>query len=241
MPMPTTRIEQATSDDDQRFDVTVVAADEPNGAAIVLYQEIFGVNDFLLGKATSLAELGYTVACPDVFWRVAPNLVLGHDDEALARGFEAVGAYAALDFETNLADLDAGLSLTRSLPEVTGSIAAMGYCLGGWLAYELAAVGEVDACVSYYGSAIPGRLEIADQITCPALLHFGRRDEYIPIEQAEAVRAAFDHRDDVEFHLHDAGHAFENLHASASADAEAAHRSWALTVDFLARALHAVR
>jgi carboxymethylenebutenolidase len=235
--MPTTRIEQAISDDDQCFDVTVVAADEPTGAGIVLYQEIFGVNDFLLGKAADLAELGYTVACPDVFWRVTPNLALGHDEAALARGFEAVGAYAALDLETNLADLRAGLSLTRELPEVTGSIAAMGYCLGGWLAYELAAAGGVDACVSYYGSAIAGRLAVAEQITCPVLFHFGTRDDYIPVEQAEAVRAAFDHRDDVEFHLHEAGHAFENLHAPLFADAEAARRSWALTVDFLTRTL----
>jgi carboxymethylenebutenolidase len=233
----TTRVEQATASDGERFDVTVVTGSEPNGASVVLYQEIFGVNEFLLGKAADLAELGYTVACPDVFWRIERNVSLAHDDADLARGFEIVGAYAALDVETNLSDLAAGLTLARSLAESTGRVAAMGYCLGGWLAFELAAIGGVDACVSYYGSGVPGRLALAGSITCPVLFHFGARDDFIPLEQAENVRAAFVGRDDIEFHLHDAGHAFENLHAPTFADADAAGRSWALTVDFLERTL----
>ncbi len=129
------------------------------------------------------------------------------------------------------------MALTRSLPESTGRAGGLGYCLGGWLAFELAALGGVDACVSYYGSAVPGRLTLAGAISCPVLFHFGNRDDFIPLEQAESVRSAFAGRDDVEFHLHDAGHAFENLHAPTFADADAAGRSWALTVDFLERTL----
>ena len=230
---------ESVSVDDGTFDLHVVAPESgAGGPGILLLQEIFGVNDFLLGKAADLAELGYVVACPDVFWRIERNVALPHDEESLGKAFGYMERFNTVDMAVTAADLLAALAALRALPEVRGGAAAMGYCLGGRLAYEVAAAGDPDACVSYYGAGIADRLDDADRITCPVLFHFGGNDPFIPNEQADAVATAFAGRDDVEVVVQpDAGHAFENLLAPAFGDAGAASRSWPVTVSFLERTL----
>jgi carboxymethylenebutenolidase len=144
--------------------------------------------------------------------------------------------------EQRVADLLAALDHLRGLPEVGGGkVAVMGYCLGGRLAYELAAAGSPDACVSYYGSGIGERLaDTASAITCPVIFHYGDSDPFIPNEEADAVEAAFAGRDDVTVHRHaGAGHAFENFEAPMFWNEAAAARSWELTTEFLAEHLDA--
>ena len=234
------RIDTVTAPDGGTFDAHLVVPEGGSGPGILLLQEIFGVNDFVLGKADDLAGLGYVVVCPDVFWRIERNVALPHDEEGLTAAFGHAQAYGAIDEATRTGDLVAALDHLRGLGEVTGPVAVMGYCLGGTLAYALAVAAEPDACVSYYGSGVAGNLGAAGSITCPVLFHFGGADPYIPREQADAVAEAFEGRDDVEVHVQpEAGHAFENLLAPAFADADAAARSWALTTDFLARTLRA--
>jgi carboxymethylenebutenolidase len=238
-PMTTTRMESCDAPGGDCFDTTIVVPDSGTGPGVLLFQEIFGVNDFLLGKAKELATLGYVVVCPDVFWRVERGVCLPHDDASLQEAFGLMGRYIGeVDDETKAADLVAALAHVRAQPEVAGNVAVMGYCLGGLLAYTVAALGDPDACVSYYGSAIASRLDVADQITCPIMFHFGSEDAFIPNEEVAAIRAAFAGRDNAEVHVHDgAGHAFENLLAPQFANADAAARSWPLTVDFLQRTL----
>ncbi|MDQ1519660.1 MAG: carboxymethylenebutenolidase, partial [Actinomycetota bacterium] len=90
----------------------------------------------------------------------------------------------------------------------------------------------------YYGSSIAQRLDLADEITCPILFHFGESDAFIPAGEVEQIRAAFEGRDNAEVHVHaGAGHAFENLLAPQFGNADAAARSWPITVDFLKREL----
>ncbi len=205
---------------------------------MLLLQEIFGVGEFLLAKADALAEEGFVVLCPDVFWRIEPNVVLGHDEAGLAKAFSYAERFAALDGGLTTADLLAALAHLRSMPEVAGPVGVMGYCLGGRLAYEVAVAGDPDFCVSYYGSGIAGMLDDAPRISCPAIFHFGGNDPFIPPSEAEAVGAAFAERPDVEVHVHrGGGHAFENSFAPAFSDPETAALSWPLTVDFLRRQL----
>ncbi|MGH9300224.1 MAG: dienelactone hydrolase family protein, partial [Acidimicrobiales bacterium] len=210
--MPATRTETVTARDGGEFAATLVLPETGEGPGIMLLQEIFGVNDFLLDKAGSLAALGYVVLCPDVFWRIQPGVSLAHDGDGLQQGFGLVTRYSTeLEQETKTADLVASLEHLKALPEVVGKTAVMGYCLGGLLAYLSAAAGQPDACVSYYGSGIADLLEFGPQITCPILLHFGGSDPYISNEQIEAVREAFASREDVRFVVQpEAGHAFEN-------------------------------
>jgi len=218
---------------------TVVAPDEPSGHGIVLYQEIFGVNEFLLSKANDLAALGYVVLCPDVFWRVQPGVSLAHDEAALQEAFGLVQRYGTeVPDQQKVEDLQVAVAHLRALPEVTGQVAAMGYCLGGTLAYRSAAHTGVDACVSYYGSGVADLLAAGERPSCPTIFHFGGNDAFLPQEQVEAVRAGLAERDDVEVHVQPgAGHAFENFLAPQFSDPDAAAVSWPLTVDFLAGAL----
>lgn len=232
-----TRQELVTLSDGQLFDAHAFVPDEPR-AGILLLQEIYGVEDFLKTRASLLARLGYAVLIPDVFWRVERNVSLAHDDAALAQAFDYMGRFAEIPPEVTTNDLLAALGHLRTLPGLTGKVGVMGYCLGGRLAYEVAATGTPDACVSYYGSGIAGELELAARIGCPVLFHFGGADPYIPREDIEQVRSAFAGRPDVEVVVQEAaGHAFENSFAPAFSNPEAAAASWPVTVDFLERTL----
>lgn len=243
MASPSTRIEKISTDGGT-FDAHLTLPETGSGPGVLLFQEIFGVNEFLKSKAADLAAEGFVVLCPDVFWRVQPNVELPHDEAALQQAFRIMQRYAEdVPHDQKVADLLAALDHLRSLPEVDTStgVATMGYCLGGWLAFETAgqAPGKVDACVSYYGSAVPGRLDdLAGKVTCPILFHFGGADPFIPQDQVDAVKSAFSDRSDVEVHVYaGAGHAFENFLAPQFSDPEAATESWPRTTGFLKRTL----
>ncbi len=239
--MTSTRTERvAAPDGSGELDVTIVAPDVGTGPGVLLLQEIFGVGEFVLAKAESLAREGYVVSCPDVFWRLERGFAVPHDETGLGAAFDRVSRWSELvDDETKAADLLAALAHLRVLPDVAGRpVAAMGYCLGGRLAYEIAVAGDPDAIVSYYGSGIAERLGDASRVDCPALFHFGSEDAFIPNDQVDAIRAAFEDRDDVTVVVQEgAGHAFENLHAPAFGDEAAAARSWPVTLEFLGRTL----
>ena len=235
--MPSERHDSVTTADGDAFTVTVVLPDQP-GPGVLLLQEIFGVNDFLLAKARDLAALGYVVACPDVFWRVQPHVSLPHDDASLQEAFGLVTAYGGLPDDVRVTDLGAALAHLRSLHELDGKVAAMGYCLGGMLAYRVASHFDPDACVSYYGSGIADLLAAGEQPSCPTIFHFGDSDPFIPNDQVDAIRSGLADRDDVEIHVQSgAGHAFENFLAEQFSHPEAASRSWPLTTAFLERHL----
>src|SRR5690606_6220441 len=192
----------------------------------------FGVSTYIRSRARDLADLGYVVLAPELYWRLGETVDESRDD-VLEQGMALAGR---LDWGQTVADSVAALDALRARPEVTGGVGAVGFCFGGGVAFNVAAEADVDALVSYYGSALPKLLDLADRVTVPSLHHFGTADTYIPLDQVELIRAAVD-GPEVEFHLHDgAGHAFDNPapmfhHPGAAEDA------WALTVDFLARRL----
>jgi carboxymethylenebutenolidase len=217
------------------LDVTVWRPDSGAGPGLLLIQEIFGVSDYIRAVAEDLAGLGYVVAAPDLFWRLKPHHDAGHDEAGLA---ESLALGARFDFEQGIADSAAALAHLRSLPEVDGGAGVIGFCLGGSIAYFLAAQGAADAAVSFYGSAVPGQLELLEQITVPLQFHFGGIDPYIPREQVAAVEAASAARDNVEIHVEeDAGHAFHNRKAPMFYVPEPAARAWRRAEEFLARHL----
>jgi carboxymethylenebutenolidase len=234
----TRRTESIEAPDGGRFDGPTVLP-EGGGPGILLLQEIFGVGEFLLHKADALAAEGYVVLCPDVFWRIEPNVALAHDESGLTHAYSYAQRYGAIDPALAVGDLLAALEHLRSLAEVNGRVAVMGYCLGGRLAYEVAVAGDPDCAVCYYGSGIADRLGDAARITCPVLFHYGTQDQFIPSAEAAAVSDTFGSRPEVEIHLHEnAGHAFENSFAPAFSNPAASERSWPLTLEFLRRELH---
>lgn len=242
--MPSERTETITTSDGGTYDGWLFLPDAGRGSGVLLLQEIFGVGDFLRAKARDLAALGYVVLCPDVFWRTERRVAHDHDEAGLGAAFASVTRWREeVDDITAIGDLLSAFEHLRGLDEVGARASGvMGYCLGGRLAFEVAVAGQPDACVAYYGSGIGERLAHAGDITCPTLFHYGGADPYIPMEEIDAVRAAFAGRDDVEIHVHDgAGHAFENMEAPTFHDPDASVASWRATRAFLARTLGSVR
>jgi len=232
--MAQSRVESVQTPDGT-FDLTVWLPDAGPGPGLLLIQEIYGVSDYIRAVAEDLAGLGYVVAAPDLFWRLKPRFQAAHDEAGLAESLEVSSGF---DAEQGVADSAAALDHLRSLPEVAGGLGVIGFCLGGSIAFFLAAQEELDAVVSFYGSAVPGHLEVLEQIDSPLQFHFGGSDGYIPRDQVAAVEQAVAGRDNVEVHVEeDAGHAFHNRKAPMFYVPEPAARAWQRTEEFLRRHL----
>jgi carboxymethylenebutenolidase len=225
---------------DGTFDGFLAAPGSGGGPGVLLLHEIFGIAEFAKAKARELADAGYVVFVPDVFWRIQPGFLAPDTDEGVQQGMAMANRFfAEVPSEQIAADLDAALQHLRGLPEVGGrKVAALGYCLGGTLAFAVAVSADPDSLVSYYGSGVPGMLDAAAAITCPALFHFGGSDPFISREAIADVQQRFADRPDVEVVVHEgAGHAFENTFHPAFADPESTATSWPHTLRFLARTL----
>lgn len=202
---------------------------EPVGS-VLLIQEIFGVGAYIRAVGERLAAAGWLVGAPDVFWRFHPNWASDHTAEGLTASLEMAGR---LDFPLAIADCAAALDHLAALRPTGRRPAAMGFCLGGTLAWAVAAQAEPSCCVSYYGSGVPGMLGMIDQITCPTLLHFGDADAYIPNEGVEALSEAIAGTDRFLLNVEQAGHAFDNHENEMFWNEAAARSAWAKTTSFL--------
>ncbi|MGI8751230.1 MAG: dienelactone hydrolase family protein [Acidimicrobiales bacterium] len=232
---PTRTEDIGATDGSGTFAGTVTLPAGGSGPGLMLLQEIFGVNDYIVDVARRLAELGYVTLAPDLFWRQEPGVALGHDQAALEKGMSLAQRF---DGAKGAEDLGAALAHLRSLPEVRGGAGAIGFCFGGVMAYLTAAVADPDVAVAYYGSGVPDLLAMADQVACPILFHFGTADAFLPSERAEEVRAVFESRPDAEVRVHEgAGHAFDNSFAPQFSQPEHAEVAWGQTVAFLRRYL----
>src|ERR1700687_5144291 len=124
-----------------------------SGPGILLLQEIFGVNSSMREVADYYAEEGYVVLAPDLFWRLEPGVDLGYTEADFNKAF---GYYQRFDANQSIKDSADALKVLRARPECVGKVGALGFCLGGKLAYLVAARTDVDCAVSYYGVGIAG-------------------------------------------------------------------------------------
>ena len=204
------------------------------GPGIVLIQEIFGVNNHIRSVADGYAADGYVVLAPDIFWRVQPMFEVGYDPDSVTKGRAVRGQ---TDVAKMVADLAATVSALRARSECSGKLASIGYCMGGWLSFLVAANTSVDAAVCYYGGGINGSLAQAPRATCPILMHFGDKDEHIPLSAVEETRSALKGRNDVEIHVYEgAGHGF-NCDERGSYNAAAAKVARERTLAFLKKTI----
>ena len=171
-----------TLDHDGRFDAYVA---EPAGtptAAIIVIQEVFGVNAGIRSKCDALAANGYLAIAPDLFWRLEPGIELDPDvPEQMQRGLDLFGKF---DQDLGIADIEATIRVARAKVG-GGKIGAVGYCLGGRLAFMTAARTDIDASVGYYGVGIDGLLGEKHAIARPVLLHVPVEDHFVD-HQAQA-------------------------------------------------------
>lgn len=166
--------------------------------AIVVIQEIFGVNAGMRQVCDELAAQGFTAISPDLFWRTEPGLQMDdHNPDHWAR---ALAIYQAYDLDRGVADIAATVAAARTLPGTNGRVGVMGFCLGGLLTYLGAAQGAGDAFVAYYGGNTDKHLGRAADIARPMLMHLAGADEFIPAEAQAAIRAALDGNPHVVIH-----------------------------------------
>ena len=170
-----------------------------SGPGILLLQEIFGVNKSMREVADHYAEEGYVVLAPDLFWRMEPGVELGYTEADFGK---AMGYYQRFDANQSIRDAADALKVLRARPECKSKVGALGFCLGGKLAYLTAARTDVDCAVSYYGVGIEADLAEAHNIKGPMVFHFAELDRFAPAEAREQVKAAFKGRSDVEFYLY---------------------------------------
>lgn len=174
-----------TARDGGTFSAYLASPSSGSGPGIVLIQEIFGVNQGMRDIADWLAQQGYLVACPDLFWRQEPGVQLtDKTDQEWARAFEL---YKGFDEAKGVDDLIATLAHLRGLEGCTGKVGTLGYCLGGKLAFLMATRSDADANVGYYGVGIQNALNEIGKITKPLLLHIAAEDEFTPKEAQQQI------------------------------------------------------
>jgi carboxymethylenebutenolidase len=217
--------------DDGAFQSYLALPHTGNGPGIVLIQEIFGVNQHIREVADQYAADGYVVLAPDIFWRSEPRVELGYEGADREKG---IAIMQHTDFTKTLKDLGATAQALRGLPQVDGKIAAIGYCLGGRLAYNSAASGFVDAAVAYYGGGIQNQLERAAEIKTPILFHHAEEDSSIPLSAVAEIKKRFAGRDDAEFHLYMGAHHGFNCPYRAAYQQHASALAHGRTLVFLA-------
>jgi carboxymethylenebutenolidase len=206
-----------------------------SGPAVVLIQEIWGVNQHIRTVADQYALSGYVVLAPDVFWRIAPRIDLAYDEAGNAKAFEY---YAKVDKAQAGHDLADAATALRKHSAVTGKVAALGYCLGGQLAYRMGTLGAVDAVVSFYGGGTEELLGDAGKLTQPILFHHGNDDSHITQDKVAAIKSAFASRSNATFFdYEDAGHAFNSWGRPAMYRQRAAALAHGRSLIFLAEHL----
>jgi carboxymethylenebutenolidase len=159
-------------------------------AAIVVIQEIFGVNAGIRRKCDTLAEAGYLALAPDLFWRFAPAVELDPDVEPEFQ--RALSLMGELDQDKAISDVEATIRAARELLPDGGKVGVVGYCLGGRLAFMTAARTDVDASVGYYGVGIDGLLGEKAAIAHPVLLHVPEEDHFVDKDAQARMHAGLD-------------------------------------------------
>jgi carboxymethylenebutenolidase len=215
-----------TAEDGHELDAYVARpAGEPM-AALVVIQEVFGVNAHIRSVADSYARDGFVAVAPALFDRLERGVELKYEGEDMQK---AMSLAKRLNMDDLLKDTAAAIEYARR--ETGKKTGVIGYCLGGSLAWLAACRMNVDAAVGYYGGYIPQHA--GEQPKCPVMLHFGKKDSHIPLDAVETIRQA---HPEVPIFLYDAGHGF-NCDARASYDAASAKLARERSLEFLKKNL----
>ena len=181
-----------------------------HGPGIVVIQEIFGINQVVRDICDGFASHGYFALAPDLFWRLEPGVQLTDKTDAeWKRAFDLMGRF---DIDKGMKDIQAAIDTLRGREGCTGKIGAVGYCLGGQLAFLAATRTNVDASVGYYGVNIHERLGEADRIRKPLMLHIAARDQFVPPEAQKKMHDGLGGNPHVTLHVYpEMDHAFARI------------------------------
>jgi len=160
------------------------------GPGIVVLQEIFGVNAYMRDVADWYAARGFVALCPDLFWRQERGVQL--TDQTEPEWQKAFALYQGLDEAKAVDDSAAAMGFLRQHPACTGRVGAVGFCLGGNLAYLLAVRYKTDCAVGYYGVSIEKALDEAKNLSGLLMLHIAGKDKYCPPEAQAQIHQVLD-------------------------------------------------
>jgi carboxymethylenebutenolidase len=173
--------------DGDEFDAYLALPASGYGPCIVVLQEIFGVNDYMRSVADWYAAHGFVALCPDLFWRLERGVQLTG-----AEWERAIDFYQRIDEDKAVEDSAAALNFLRQHPACNGRVGAVGFCMGGNLAYLLSVRHKPDCAVGYYGVSIEKSLDEANNLASPLLLHIAGQDKFCPPEARAQIHAALD-------------------------------------------------
>ena len=217
---------ETISSADGEFSAYVSRPSNPNASAIVVIQEIFGVNKVMRDICDDLASKGFVAICPDLFWRIEPGVDI--TDQSKEEWDKAFSLYNAFNVDKGVDDIQATIDFARKTSSKVGSV---GYCLGGLLSYLTSTRTNVDASVSYYGVGLDEHLSEAENSDVPLMLHVAEEDGFVSKDSQAAIKSALTKPNHKLYSYPDRDHAFarnggEHYH---SEDAELANNR---TLDF---------
>jgi len=178
-----------------RFNAYVAEPDGAPRAAIVVIQEIFGINEGIRRKCDRWAAKGYLAIAPDLFWRLQPGMELDPDVESeFKQALELMGRF---DQDQGIGDIEATIRAARARLAAgkdgsSGKVGVVGYCLGGRLAFMTAARTDTDASVGYYAVGLPDLLSEKNAIARPLMLHIAGADHFATPDQQQVVHQGLD-------------------------------------------------
>lgn len=214
---------QITADDGFQLSAwQAMPAGTPDGAVMVI-QEIFGVNRHIREVCDDFASEGYVAVAPAIFDRAERGVELGYDQDDISRAFDIVSNQ--LDHNAVMLDLQATIDRLQAY----GKVGTVGYCFGGTMAWLCACKARGLSCsVGYYGGQIVQNVQL--EPTVPVMLHFGELDAHIPMDDVNKIRES---HPDVPVHVYNADHGF-NCDHRASYDEDAARLARTRTLEFFA-------
>jgi carboxymethylenebutenolidase len=186
------------------FSAYVASPATPPKAAIIVIQEIFGVNPGIRQKCDTWAKAGYLAVAPDLFWRIKPGIEL--DPDVPEQLQEAFGYFGIYDADQGVQDIEAVIkAIHHGLGDLGPivKVGCVGYCLGGRLAYMTACRTDISASVGYYGVMIDQMLGESHAIAHPLMLHIPTADHFVGPEAQAAIHTGLDDHPKVTLHDYD--------------------------------------
>ena len=224
-----------SSNYDETFTADLKIPTSTPAPGLIIIQEIFGVNEVMRNIADRYAQLGYVAIIPDLFWRQEPGIELSDQSEDdWQKAFEL---YQGFDENKGVDDLISTMKTLKKLPECSGQVGTIGFCLGGKLAYLVATRSIAECNVSYYGVGIEKNLDEASNIEHPLMLHIAEKDDYVSPEIQSQLKVELRNYSLVEIHSYpNVNHGFARI-GGKDYDLEAANLAHSRTIEFFQKYL----
>jgi carboxymethylenebutenolidase len=203
--------------------------------AVVVLQELFGVNADIRKTCDELVEKGFIAVAPDLFWRQEPGVDLDVTSEADWQ--HGLRLYQAYDRDAGIRDIKETLAAVAELPDCTGKVAVLGYCLGALMSFLTAVRSEVDAVAAYHGGDTEKYLDEVDGLHAPLLMHLGEEDEFISKPAQAQIKAALANKPNATIYSYPGQYHAFSRHGGAHYNAAAATLANGRTHEFLKREL----